>query len=126
MQKEQCPCWQGLSRDFLQQRTAVHADPAGSHRGVRKPSTTWMQMPGWENGFVVAVLYNKPFKTCLLPLRVLVCRMLPKMQPGVKTDSHVYDAFNLITCFLKGRLLVKDFGLNMFARVKRQVLMSDI
>lgn len=60
--------------------------------GLWKSSTTWTQMPGWENGFVVALLYNKHFKTCLLPLRVLVCRMLPKMQPGVKIDSQVYDA----------------------------------
>lgn len=59
---------------------------------LRKSSTTWMQMPGWEDGFAVALLYNKHFKTCLLLLRVLACRTLPKMQPGMKIDSQDWDA----------------------------------
>lgn len=42
---------------------------------------------GWENGFVIALLYHKHFKTCLLLLRVLVCTVLPETQRGVQTAS---------------------------------------
>lgn len=41
--------------------------------GVWKSSTTWLQTPGWEHGFVIALLYNKHFKTCLLPLKEFSC-----------------------------------------------------
>lgn len=43
---------------------------------------------GWENGFVIAFLYNKHFKTCLLLLSVLVCTVLPETQRGVQTASR--------------------------------------
>lgn len=86
------PALSGPEQGFLQQRTAVHADPARLLLRGWESSAPWMRMPGWENGFVVALLFNKHFKACLLPLGVLVCRALPEMQPGVKADSRVQEA----------------------------------
>lgn len=62
----------------------IHAQPCGNpvQLGCREAFS------GWENGFVIALLYNKYFKTCLLLLRVLVCTMLPETQCGVQTASR--------------------------------------
>lgn len=62
----------------------VSAQPSGNpvQLGCREA------LSGWENGFVVALLYNQHFKTCLLLLRVLVCTVLPTRQPGVQTASR--------------------------------------
>lgn len=45
--------------------------------------------------------------------------------PCLERGSHDAQCTNLIVRIQKGRLLVKEFGLNIVARVKRQVLMSD-
>lgn len=74
-------CAGGLGRAFLQQRTAVCADPARPLLLMGKSSTAWMQMPGWENAFVIALSNNKHFRAYLLLLRVVVWRVLPNTQP---------------------------------------------
>lgn len=79
-----------MRQDFLQQRTAVLTDPAGSAQPCANPVQFGCReaFSGWEKAFVIALLYHKHFKTCLLLLRVLVCRVLPEIQPGVQTASR--------------------------------------
>lgn len=50
---------------------------------------------GWGNGFVIALLDHKHFKTCLLLLRVLMCTMLPKTQRGVQTASSAVQQWKI-------------------------------
>lgn len=68
------------------------AEDSSAHRSCRIPAQPCGNpaqpgcreaFSGWENGFAVALLYNKHFKACLLLLEVLACTVLPETQCGV-------------------------------------------
>lgn len=71
----------------------MHADPVRLLLGVGKSSTAWVRMPGWEDGFVIALLNNKHLKT-FAPVRGFCVQNAAKnaASAGVRIDSQVCEA----------------------------------